>query len=839
MTKPLLHLTTIAAPFRIHWLHCHTPLLLPFPSSPSRFRSFFLCSKFFRPFTSRPFSQSGQRSFSSCLVMDSSGVNSFLKAPAGLDIASEEEYTVQSKLLQDFIEISSIDKSWTFASPSGNGSQCMFAISQPNLMANTKRRSILSSHIIKQSSDSVTFHWAPFPVELNGVSSIIPSPSGSKLLVVRNFENDSPTRFEVWGPSQVEKEFQIPRTIHGSVYCDGWFEGISWNHDETLIAYVAEEPVPSKPTFTRCGYKKSDSADKDVGSWKGQGEWEEDWGESYAGKRQSALFVININSGEVQAVKGIGKSLSVGQVVWAPVAENSDQYLVFVGWPSDTRKLGIKYCYNRPCGLYVVKAPFLKSEAVDSSYSGDNASDGVSVVALTESTGSAFFPRFSPGGKSLVFFSAKTAVESGAHWTTNSLHRIDWPADGKPNQLPKVVEVVPVVMCPEDGCFPGLYCTNILSKPWLSDGCTIIISSVWRSVEAILAINILSGNISRISPSNSNFVWNLLALDGDNIVAVSSSPVDIPQIQYGIRKTSGDATWSWLDISSPGPRCSEKVKSVLEARQFTIMQIPVKDITDKRTKGANNPYEAIFVSSKSQKNNPDPLIVVIHGGPHSVSQSSFSKSLAFLTSLGYSLLIVNYRGSLGFGEEALQSLPGNIGSQDVNDVLAAIDHVIAKGLADPSKIAVVGGSHGGFLTTHLIGQAPDKFAAAAARNPVCNLALMVGTSDIPDWCYAESFGSKGKSLYSDVASPEHLTVFYDKSPISHISKVKTPVIFLLGAKDLRVPVSNGIQYVRALKEKGNVVKLIVFPEDIHPIDRPQSDFESFLNIGVWFKKYCH
>ncbi|MCI00133.1 acylamino-acid-releasing enzyme-like, partial [Trifolium medium] len=61
-------------------------------------------------------------------------------------------------------------------------------------------------------------------------------------------------------------------------------------------------------------------------------------------------------------------------------------------------------------------------------------------------------------------------------------------------------------------------------------------------------------------------------------------------------------------------------------------------------------------------------------------------------------------GSLGFGEEALQSLPGNVGSQDVNDVLTAIDHVIDLGLASPSKIAVLGGSHGGFLTTHLIGQ---------------------------------------------------------------------------------------------------------------------------------------
>lgn len=80
------------------------------------------------------------------------------------------------------------------------------------------------------------------------------------------------------------------------VLCCCRFEGISWNSDETCIAYVAEEPAPTKPTFNDLGgYKKAGSSEKDCGTWKGQGEWEEDWGETYAGKRQPAPFVININ----------------------------------------------------------------------------------------------------------------------------------------------------------------------------------------------------------------------------------------------------------------------------------------------------------------------------------------------------------------------------------------------------------------------------------------------------------------------------------------------------------------------------------------------------------------
>ncbi|BFG14005.1 hypothetical protein CerSpe_002800 [Prunus speciosa] len=790
--------------------------------------------------TWRPFrSFFSTKRLSTFLAMDGSKAGPLKDLPLGIDATTEEEYASQSRLLQEFTSISSIDKAWIFKSDSGIGSQAMFSISQPNLLANKRKKFILSSHISRESNNSVNFQWAPFPVEMTGVSVIVPSPSGAKLLVVRNPENESPCQFEIWGRAQVEKEFHIPQSVHGSVYADGWFQGISWNSDETLISYVAEEPSPSKPTFTGQGYKKGSSTEKDFGNWKGQGDWKEEWGETYAGKRQPALFVININSGEAQAVKGIEKSLSVGQVVWAPPVRGSHQYLVFVGWSEGTRKLGIKYCFNRPCALYVVRAPNFESEA-DGPELKDNSTEDFPVVNLTQSISSAFYPRFSPDGKFLSFLSARSSVDSGAHSATDSLHRIDWPIDGLLSSSAKIVDVVPVVMCAEDGSFPGLYWSSFLSNPWLSDGCTMIITSFWGSCQVILSVNVLSGEVLRISPTDSNSSWSVLTLDGDNIVAVSSSPVDVPHINYGylVDKESKSTGWSWLNVPSPTNECSDKVKSLLSSLQFSIMKIPLRDVSDSVTKGAAKPIEAIFVSSKTKRNDPfDPLIVILHGGPHAVSLSSFSKSLAFLSSIGFNLLLVNYRGSLGFGEEALQSLLGKVGSQDVNDVLVAIDHVIDLGLASPSKLAVLGGSHGGFLTTHLIGQAPDKFVAAAALNPVCNLALMVGTTDIPDWVYVEAYGSEGKNSFTDAPSAEHLTLFQSKSPIAHVSKVKTPTLVLLGAQDLRVPVSTGLQYARALKEKGVPVKVIVFPNDTHAIERPQSDFESLLNIGVWFKKY--
>lgn len=98
----------------------------------------------------------------------------------------------------------------------------MFLISQPNLLENKERKIILSSIILKESNRPVKFHWAPFPIEMSGVSIIVPSPSGSKLLVVRNPDKEGPSLFEIWSSSHMEKEFHISQSVHGSVYTDGW-----------------------------------------------------------------------------------------------------------------------------------------------------------------------------------------------------------------------------------------------------------------------------------------------------------------------------------------------------------------------------------------------------------------------------------------------------------------------------------------------------------------------------------------------------------------------------------------------------------------------------------------
>ncbi|OAE21003.1 hypothetical protein AXG93_2024s1160 [Marchantia polymorpha subsp. ruderalis] len=796
-------------------------------------------------------------------------------AASGTTATTEVTGAKEAELLQAFCGIPSIDKAWTSSSRRGSGGvDVVVAMSSVNLQANAKRTFISTVYIPDPSGNAEDYHWSPFPFELGGALLIVPSPSGTKLLIVRKAdpiakEGPAAIKLEIWGPGQLLKELFVAPSVHGSLYADGWFEGVSWSNDEESIAYVAEEPSAPLPVYGQSLFATGQSssrseAESDASSWKGQGEWMEDWGESYTGKRRPMLFVASINSGCVQRVEGIPKDISVGQVVWAPAPPPGEpaQQLIFVGWPSyatnfsTARKLGMKYCYNRPCALYAIEAPS-ESRVV--------AQAAVHPVKLTGEVSSAVIPRFSPDGTQLVFLSAKAAVDSGAHCATNSLNAIDWPTDGVVSANLPMREVVPVVMNPREDGFPGLYVSNIIAQPWLSDGSTLLFTSAWRSMQVILAVNIESGAITRITPHDTIASWSLLGVQDDVVLAVSSSPTSPPCLKLGNNLSSSTNTgsgkkWDWSNINIPSLKFPSKVETALATMTYEVLQVPLEraEPTNSESGGPKPSIEVIYVSPRifhskqpqgAKKSDVPPLIVVLHGGPHSVSQTTYSRPLVFLSALGFSLLHVNYsdvhvnkinivdRGSTGFGEEALQSLRGNVGRQDVDDVLLAVEHVISEGLAERQRIGVLGGSHGGFLTSHLIGQAPDAFVTGVLRNPVCNLSSMIGVTDIPDWCYVETFGKDALSAYSDAPSISDLSMFYKASPIAHLSKVKVPTLFLLGAQDRRVPASNGLQYVQALRARGLEVKVIIFPEDMHAIDRPQSEFESFLNIGTWFKRF--
>ncbi len=149
--------------------------------------------------------------------------------------------------------------------------------------------------------------------------------------------------------------------------------------------------------------------------------------------------------------------------------------------------------------------------------------------------------------------------------------------------------------------------------------------------------------------------------------------------------------------------------------------------------------EVVVVHPTPQADCPkSPLIILPHGGPHSSFNTCFSTNIAGFVNLGFTCVLVNYTGSTGFGNDSILSLVGKIGQLEVNETFKATQWALDLPNIDKENVFIFGGSHGGFITAHLIAQYPNLYTAGCLRNPVTNVGEMVSNSDIPDWCFSEA-----------------------------------------------------------------------------------------------------
>ena len=231
-----------------------------------------------------------------------------------------------------------------------------------------------------------------------------------------------------------------------------------------------------------------------------------------------------------------------------------------------------------------------------------------------------------------------------------------------------------------------------------------------------------------------------------------------------------------------------------------------------------------------------PLIAYPHGGPHSNMGTEHYASVALLVLQGFSVLLVNFRGSTGYGQGPLESLFGNVGRKDVDDVKAAVAHVLAtRAHLDAARVGACGGSHGGFLSLHLVGQYPELFRAAAVRNPVTNIATMYGATDIPDWCYTET----GSTLAYAQPTAEQYARALRMSPMAYVSQIVAPVLLLVGGDDRRVPPFQSKEFFYALRERvGDQVEMLWYDKHTHGLqETPKGEGDGLTNICYFFKRH--
>lgn len=313
--------------------------------------------------------------------------------------------------------------------------------------------------------------------------------------------------------------------------------------------------------------------------------------------------------------------------------------------------------------------------------------------------------------------------------------------------------------------------------------------------------------------------WSLLDSGNGHVLAIASSPTYPQTLLYGKiceNFGQGQNTVTWTVVQPP----ADTHNVLAELNEISWKTYRIGDLP--------TVYEYIELLPKGAEANKGtiPLVVCPHGGPHSSWVTEFLLGNTFLAVNGMALILVNYRGSLGFGKTLLDSLPGNCGSQDVQECIASMEHTLARNIVDKNKVAAVGGSHGGFLSGHLIGQ-DQRFKAAVMRNPVTNVAVMSGITDIPEWCWVETGAS----------SSNEVDIMMKKSPQYHVAKVTAATLIVLGDSDRRVPNLQGIQFHNELKKRGIPTAVKMYPKSAHAILKPELEADQLMHTLLWLHKY--
>jgi dipeptidyl aminopeptidase/acylaminoacyl peptidase len=224
-----------------------------------------------------------------------------------------------------------------------------------------------------------------------------------------------------------------------------------------------------------------------------------------------------------------------------------------------------------------------------------------------------------------------------------------------------------------------------------------------------------------------------------------------------------------------------------------------------------------------------PLILEIHGGPHTAYGPAFATDNQLYAAGGYAVLYTNPRGSTSYGEAFANLIDKAYPGTDYDDLIAAVDAAIAGGVADPNNLFVTGGSGGGVLTSWIIGKT-DRFKAAATQKPVINWVSEALTMDNTGFTSRYWFA---KQPWEDPMS------YWTRSPLSLVGNVKTPTLVVVGADDYRTPVSESEQYYAALQIRGVPTALVKVPGVGHGnlTSRPSQSAAKAAAILAWFDRY--
>ena len=236
----------------------------------------------------------------------------------------------------------------------------------------------------------------------------------------------------------------------------------------------------------------------------------------------------------------------------------------------------------------------------------------------------------------------------------------------------------------------------------------------------------------------------------------------------------------------------------------------------------------LYVPFNMARNGQNAAIVYIHGGPTSQTMNSFNRFIQYAANQGYMVLAPNYRGSTGYGKAFQQANLFDMGGGDLQDVLAGVDWIKQTGHLDPKKIAVMGGSYGGYLSMMSVTKAPDVWAAGVPIVPFVNWFTEIENEDpVLQQSDLATMGDvvKNKALYED------------RSPINFIDQIKAPLLLLAGGHDPRCPKSETQQVVDAIKKRGGTVDYKIYENEGHGFAKVENQIDAYKRVADFLQAH--
>ena len=223
-----------------------------------------------------------------------------------------------------------------------------------------------------------------------------------------------------------------------------------------------------------------------------------------------------------------------------------------------------------------------------------------------------------------------------------------------------------------------------------------------------------------------------------------------------------------------------------------------------------------------------PLLVNPHGGPRGHSNLDFDPAAAYWTSLGYVVLKPNFRGSTGYGDAFTKGNVEDWGDGPFQDVMAGVDALVARGIADADRLFMYGWSYGGIMAnwtaTHT-----DRFKAIVSGASVADGRMQYAISDSRRWRFDYFKGSP----FFDANYP----IYQRESPVTHARQAKSPTLFVVGSEDKRCPLEQSLMMYRAFKDHGVTTDLLIYPREDHGFVEPRHILDRAKRVAEWFARH--